>query len=96
MDKEISVREANQTLSKCLEQVEAGETFIITKRGRAIARLSPVQTGKRALTPKQQAALERTRQRMEKGLLRLGGKMPSRDEIYDEMISEKSPGFHED
>lgn len=95
MEKEISVREANQTLSKCLEQVEAGETFIITKRGRPIARLSPI-SGKRKLTPEQQAAVERTRARMEKGLLRIGGRMPTRDEIYDEMISEKSPGFHED
>lgn len=95
MDKEISVREANQTLSKCLEAVESGESFIITKRGRPIARLSPIG-GRRKLTPKQQAALERTRQRMEKGLLRLGGKMSSRGELYDEMISEKSSGFHED
>lgn len=95
MEKEISVREANQSLSRCLEQVEAGETFIITKRGRPIARLSPV-SGRRTLTPAQEAARERTRRRMEKGLIRLGGDMPSRDQIYDEMLSEKFPGHHED
>ena len=51
------------------------------RRGQAVARLVPV-SAERQLSPEQQAALERTRERMRRGW-DLGGRMPSRDELHE-------------
>jgi prevent-host-death family protein len=37
----MSVREANQNFSKLVAEVERGETVLITKNGRRVARLVP-------------------------------------------------------
>ena len=66
MSKMISLREANQGFSRCIREVEAGEEFVITRNGRPVARLTSV-SGRRILTPEQEAALARTVTRMEKG-----------------------------
>ncbi|HLY87462.1 MAG TPA: type II toxin-antitoxin system Phd/YefM family antitoxin [Acetobacteraceae bacterium] len=66
MTKTLTLREANQGFSRCIREMEAGEEFVITRNGTSVARLSPVAT-RRVLTPEQQAALERTRKRMEQG-----------------------------
>jgi prevent-host-death family protein len=66
MTKTVTLREANQGFSRCIREVEAGEEFVITRNGTPVARLSPVNA-RRVLTPEQRAALERTRERMEKG-----------------------------
>jgi prevent-host-death family protein len=66
MTKTLSLREANQTFARCIREVEAGEEFVITRNGSPVARLSPVNK-RRVLTPIQQAAWERTRQRMDEG-----------------------------
>ena len=66
MTKTVTLREANQGFSRYIREVEAGEEFVITRNGTPVARLSPVNA-RRVLTPEQQAALERTRERMEKG-----------------------------
>jgi prevent-host-death family protein len=42
MQEVVSVREANQHLSRYLERVEAGAEVVITRRGKPIARLSPI------------------------------------------------------
>jgi antitoxin (DNA-binding transcriptional repressor) of toxin-antitoxin stability system len=56
----------------------------VTRRGRPVARIVPAQPpGERQLTPEQEAALERTRQRLEKGWDLGGGKF-NRDELYDD------------
>ena len=81
MQHQISLREANQHLSRYIKTVEGGEELVITRRGKPVARLVPV-TAERRLSPEQQAALERTRQRMKRGA-DLGGKMPPRDELYE-------------
>lgn len=39
----IGVFEAKTHLSRLLEEVEAGEQLLITRRGRAVARLIPVE-----------------------------------------------------
>jgi prevent-host-death family protein len=39
--REISVREANQNFSKLIAAVEHGETIVITKNGRPVARIGP-------------------------------------------------------
>lgn len=66
MTKTISLREANQGFSRCIREVEAGADFVITRKGEPVARLVPI-AGRRILTPEQEAALARTRERMKKG-----------------------------
>ncbi len=66
MSKTISLREANQGFARCIRQVEAGEDYVITRKGKPVARLVPI-AGPRALSAAQQAARARARARMEKG-----------------------------
>ncbi|HEV2300659.1 MAG TPA: type II toxin-antitoxin system prevent-host-death family antitoxin [Stellaceae bacterium] len=66
MAKTVTLREANQSFSRCVREVEAGEEFIITRNGKPVARLVPAG-GRRVLTPEQEAAWNRARARMEKG-----------------------------
>jgi prevent-host-death family protein len=66
MTKTLTLREANQSFARCIRAVESGEEFVITRKGKPVARLSPV-SGRRVLTPGQEAAWERTKQRMEEG-----------------------------
>jgi prevent-host-death family protein len=39
--REMSVREANQNFSRLIAEVEKGETVIITKNGRTVAKVVP-------------------------------------------------------
>jgi prevent-host-death family protein len=41
---EVGVRELKTRLSAYLERVKAGETVIVTHRGKPVARLGPVET----------------------------------------------------
>jgi prevent-host-death family protein len=82
MEKEIALREANQAFAKYVRAVEAGESFVITRRGKPVARLVPIEPGKRVLTPEQQAARQRALERMRKGW-DLGGYKFNRDELYE-------------
>jgi len=82
MDKEVALRDANQQFARYVRAVEGGESFVITRRGKPVARLVPVETGKRILTPEQQAARERARERMQRGV-DLGGAKFNRDELYE-------------
>ena len=56
--REMSVREANQNFSRLIAEVERGETVIITKNGRAVARVGP-QPADRRDDPEWRAAHER-------------------------------------
>lgn len=87
MSKTITLRDANQGFSRCIREVEAGEEFVITRKGKPVAKLSPVG-GKRVLTAEQQAALARTVERMKIGWS-LGSERFNRDELYDEIIARK-------
>lgn len=58
MSKTITLRDANQGFSRCIREVEAGEEFVITRKGKPVAKLTPVG-GKRVLTPEQEAAIAR-------------------------------------
>ena len=82
MEKEIALREANQGFAKYVRAVEAGESFVITRRGKPVARLVPIESGKRVLTPEQQAARQRALERMRQGI-DMGGARFNRDELYD-------------
>jgi prevent-host-death family protein len=79
-EKTISLRDANQQFAEIVRQVESGQTYIVTRRGEPVARIEPVSK-KRKLTPAQEAAWKRVRRVMEKGFS-LGGKAPSRKDIY--------------
>ena len=81
MSRRVSMREANQNLAKYVEAVEQGDEFVITKRGRPVARLTPIREARR-LAPEQVAARERTRERTRTGW-HLGGEHVDRDAIYD-------------
>jgi prevent-host-death family protein len=89
MERSVTAREANQQFSRILRDVEAGAEIVVTRRGRPVARIVPAQpSGERQLTPEQEAALERTRQRLEKGWDLGGGKF-NRDELYDEILARR-------
>lgn len=56
--REVSVREANQNFSRLIAEVEGGETVIITKNGRPVAKVAP-QPADRRDDPEWRAAYER-------------------------------------
>ena len=81
MQLRISIREANQHLSRYLEKVERGDEVVITRRGTPVAKL--VKTSMETeLTEAQLAARERVRSRMKKGYA-LGGEKLDRDMIHE-------------
>ncbi|MCG6940829.1 MAG: type II toxin-antitoxin system prevent-host-death family antitoxin [Thiohalocapsa sp.] len=77
----VSIREANQHVSRCLERVEDGAEIVITRRGKPIARLSPITAGAE-LADAQRAARERLRERMRRGYA-LGGLRADRDGLHE-------------
>ena len=83
MKQQISLREANQHLSRYIEAAEKGDEIIITRRGKPVARLVRV-VGQQSLTPEKDAALQ--------ALFSMGvktdGRMYTREEIYDERVEE--------
>ncbi len=81
MQQQVSLREANQHLSRFVRDVEQGQEIVITRRGQPVARLVPVERERR-LNAEQVAALERTRERMRRGC-DLGGRLPPRDELHE-------------
>lgn len=81
MEKRISLREANQHISRYVADVERGDRVIITRRGRPVAQLIPVTADER-LDAGQRAALARTVERM-KASYHLGGARLKRDELHD-------------
>jgi prevent-host-death family protein len=89
MSKTISLCEANQGFSRYMREVEAGQEFVITRKGRPVGRLSPVG-GRRVLTPEQEEARARALDRMKKGAP-LGIGIFNRDEIYEERAARYEP-----
>ena len=77
MATEVALDEAQARLEELVQAVEQGRSFIITRDAMPIARLDPVESTRmpmpgRVLTPEQQAARERARGGMQKGI-DLGG-----------------------
>ena len=81
MQEIVSIRDANQHLSRYLEQVEQGAEIIITRRGKPIARVLPIERGPR-FSDAQQAARERLRERMDRGYA-LGGARVDRETLHE-------------
>lgn len=79
----VSIREANQHLSRYLERVEQGGELVITRHGRPIARVLPIPAVESPLlTDEQSAARERLRERMRCGY-QLGGVRCDRDSLHE-------------
>ena len=78
----VTAREANQTFSELLSNVEQGQEVLITKHGRPVAVLSPYQAAE--LTREREAAIARAVALMEKGLPWGGEVRPAtRDEMHE-------------
>ncbi len=77
----ISIREANQHLSRYVDAVQDGGEILITRRGAPVARLIGIEKS-RGLTEAQEQARTRTLNRMRKGLS-LGGQAPRRDVLHE-------------
>lgn len=76
----VSARDANQNFSRLLKAVAEGEEVVITRRGKAVARLSPVHD-ERATSERTKTAARLLR-RLEKGWP-LGGLRVNREELYE-------------
>ena len=77
----VSIRDANQHLSRYLERVEQGAEIIITRRGKPIARVLPMESRPHH-SDAQRAARERLRERMERGYA-LGGARVDRETLHE-------------
>ena len=42
MDRAVSASDANQRFSELLREVQEGENFIVTSRGRPVAKITPI------------------------------------------------------
>lgn len=81
MTMQIGLREANQHLAQYIHSVEQGEEIIITRRGKAVARLIPEPT-KRVLTKHQQEIKKQMMTALRRGSNFKAFKI-DREEIYD-------------
>ncbi len=77
----ISLMIANQEFSKLIKDVEHGEGFLITRRGRPIAKLVP-HTVDKTVNSDWAVAYRRMMVRLEEGAS-LGGLRVEREELYD-------------
>ncbi len=77
----INIREANQNLSKYIRSLHVGDEIVITKHGKAVAKLIPV-TEEKILNADQQEALQRVLSLTTEGY-HLGGQGINRDRLYE-------------
>jgi prevent-host-death family protein len=77
----VSARQANQEFSKLLQAVVDGEEVVITRRGKPVARLAPIQD--RAREGERQAEIDRLIEHWREGI-DLGEPVAwTRDELYE-------------
>ena len=81
MQQMINLRDANQNLSKYIRSLHEGDEIVITKHGKAVAKLVSI-TEKKELNSEQKKALQRLLNLSNKGY-HLGGKGINRDELYE-------------
>jgi prevent-host-death family protein len=75
------LREANQKFSSCIAEVESGESLVLVRRGKPVARIVPYSE-KEAKDPKHDAAVQELASFLKKGI-DLGGVRVDRDELYN-------------
>ena len=76
----VSLREANQQFSSCIAEVESGESLVLVRRGKPVARIIPYSE-KEARDYKHEAAVRELASFLKKGI-DLGGVRVNRDELY--------------
>jgi prevent-host-death family protein len=77
----VSAREANQAFSKLLQAVVEGEEVVITRRGKPVARLTPIKEEPR--NAEREAEIERIIAHLREGV-DLGDPVSwTRDELYE-------------
>jgi prevent-host-death family protein len=67
-EEEITVRDANQGFSRLIARVERGVRFVVTKKGKPVARIAPVDAQAGAREQRRRAARERLRALMQSGI----------------------------
>ena len=78
----VSAREANQQFSKILGEAAGGEEIVITRRGQAVAVISPYRPDEP--TPEQQAAIEELVEMMRHGFIKgVEKRRYTRDEMHE-------------
>ena len=101
MAETVTARAANQHFSRLLREVAEGKSFVITHRGRSVARLvpEPAPDGAKRLTPEQEQALAESTAwaRSLKPPAEPPTDLPAdrprnRDELHDGMLRERSGG----
>lgn len=78
----LSLKEANQQFSRLIREVESGEGFVITRRGRPIARILP-NDDVRTRDPQWVTAYERMKARLREGVSLGGLRIEDRDALHD-------------
>ena len=81
MAQQVSLRDANQHLSRYVKAVERGEEIIITRRGKPVAKIVRAENSQR-LTAAQKVIHNRLLARMRQGY-RLGGCVPVRVQLHE-------------
>jgi prevent-host-death family protein len=77
----VSAREANQSFSKLLQAVVEGEEVVITRRGKPVARLAPIESP--LTSAERQAEIDRLIEHWRAGV-DLGEPVSwTRDELYE-------------
>jgi prevent-host-death family protein len=77
----VSAREANQSFSKLLQAVVEGEEVVITRRGKPVARLAPIEAP--VVDAERQAEIDRLIEHWREGV-DLGEPVSwTRDELYE-------------
>jgi prevent-host-death family protein len=76
--KQVQASEAKTHLPALLDEVERGETIVITRHGRAIARIVPEKERRREQTESAFAEIDRIRQRT--GRMTVAEILAARDE----------------
>ena len=77
----VSMREANQNFSAVVAEVEAGEKFIVERRGVPVAEIIPIR--KPLQGTKREKAIQEYFKLLDKGLPLGGGKVPTKDEMHE-------------
>ena len=77
----VSLREANQNFSSCVAEVEAGESLILVRRGKPVARIVPF-AAKETRDLKHEAAVKKLAAFLKEGHDLKGVKV-NREELYD-------------
>ncbi len=90
MEKTLSLRDANQSFARVVREVESGDAFTITRNGKPVARIAPIEGARRILTAEQKAALARTLARANPGYP-LDGEKFDREALYEERIDRYDP-----